>query len=63
MLIILGFGTAPSNFTTPFKLAVVLAVGGGPPAFTALGVETQIASIRAIMRIELFIFIVATPQF
>src|ERR1035438_4554771 len=48
MLMSLGFGTAPSNRTVPFKSPPPTAPvsGGAPPPF-ALELETQIARVRA----------------
>src|SRR5579872_1565785 len=60
MLIALGFGTTPSNFTTPFRLAVVPLLGPGSPAFIAWGADIQIARVSATIETALFAFITTT---
>jgi hypothetical protein len=62
MLISLGLGATPSNLTMPFTLAPV-EVGGGLPAFTAFGVETQIDRVRTIAEIIFFVCMTTSPQF
>jgi hypothetical protein len=62
MLINLALGTVPSNFTIPRRLAAPLVLGGGPPAFTAWGLDIQIAIVRMNRATNFLAYITTSPQ-
>src|ERR1700732_5526810 len=61
MLTVVDFGTAPTNLTTPLRVAVpavVLLTEAGGPAFTAFRLEMQIIAVRASIGMSLFVVFV-----
>jgi hypothetical protein len=61
MLTVVDFGTAPTNLTTPLRVAVgtvVLLTEAGGPAFTAFRLEMQIIAVRASIGTSLFVVFV-----
>jgi hypothetical protein len=61
MLTVVDFGTAPTNLTTPLRVAVpavVLLTEAGGPAFTAFRLEMQIIAVRATIGMSLFVVFV-----
>src|ERR1700687_6469515 len=68
MLTVVDFGAAPTNLTTPLRVAVrtvmVLLTEAGGPAFTAFRLEMQIIAVRASIGMSLFVvFVVMQTTF
>jgi hypothetical protein len=58
MLTGVDFGAAPTNLTTPLRVAVpavVFLTDAGGPAFTAFRLQMQIIAVRATMGMRLFV--------
>ena len=61
MLTVVDFGAAPTNLTTPLRVAVpaaVLLTEAEGPAFTGFRLEMQINAVRASIGMSLFVVFV-----
>jgi hypothetical protein len=60
MLMGVGLGVLPSNFTTPLRVAVTVALpveGGNPPTFTAGWLEIQANAVETATKGRLLVVI------
>jgi hypothetical protein len=60
MLMGADLGVLPKNLTTPLRVAVAVALFaevGGPPAFTAGWLDMQVTTVKAAIRVRLFVVI------